>query len=110
MESPHTRWQRQFETAPTEGHVIAIVRRYVATLPEADLLTLPSDCRPGLPSTPEEVARWAVHLVTAEMKATVGGPGADLLHQMAVIFSGANTRFAQLAQEARMLRPRTPDK
>lgn len=108
MESQHIRWQRQIETAPTEADVIGIVRRYLATLPEADFLALPADCRPSLPSTPEEVATWAVHLVTAEMKRGGGDPTAELLHQLAVVFSGANTRFAQLAQEARMLRPRPP--
>ena len=110
MESRHSRWQREIETAPSDTAVIEIVRRYVAAIPEADLRALPSDCRPGLPSTPEEIATWAVHLVTAEMKRTDGDPGAELMHQLAVVFSGANTRFAQLAQEARMLRPRPPER
>jgi hypothetical protein len=107
MESHHLRWQRQLEIAAAERDIIDIVRRYLASLPEAEVLALPPDCRPVLPSTPEEIATWAVHLVTAEMKRTGGDPG-DLLHQLAVVFSGANTRFAQLAQEARMLRPRPP--
>lgn len=110
METPHIQWQRQIEMAPTHGDVITIVRRYLATIPQTDLLTVPSDCRPSLPSTGEEIGRWAVHLVTAEMKLPPDDPGAGLLHQLAVVFSGANTRFAQLAQEARMLRPPPPGK
>jgi hypothetical protein len=105
MQPRHARWQILIQVAPTEDAVIALVRRYLGTLSEAEYLRLPLDFRPMLPSTRDEVAGWAVQMVRGEMKFTGERETAELLHQMAVVFSEASTRFAQLAQAARVLGP-----
>ena len=105
MQTRHARWQILIQVAPNEDAVIALVRRYLSTLSEAEFLRVPPDFRPTLPSTRDEVAGWAVQLVRGEMKFTGEPATAELLHQMAVVFSEASTRFAQLAQAARVLGP-----
>lgn len=105
MPTPHLRWQSLLEVAPNEADTLALVRRYLGSLSDSELLRLPEDCRPSLPDSREEVARWAVHLVTAQMKFTGETAAADLLHQMAIVFSEANTRFAQLALDTRSTPP-----
>jgi hypothetical protein len=103
MPQQNSRWQSLIQVAPNDHDTLALVRRYLGTLSEAELLRLPQDCRPSLPSTRDEVASWAVQLVTTEMRYSGEPEAAQLLHQMSIIFSEANTRFAQLAQDARAL-------
>jgi hypothetical protein len=107
MTTPFARWQSLIQVAPTNEDVIALVRRYMGTLSEAEVLRMPRDCRPTLPTTREEVSGWAVEMVRAEMQFAGDPTAGALLHQMSVIFAEATTRFAQLAQEARMLGPST---
>ena len=107
MTTPFARWQSLIQVAPSDEDVIALVRRYMGTLTETEVLRVPQDCRPTLPMTRDEVSGWAVQMVRAEMKFAGDPTAGALLHQMAVVFSEANTRFAQLAQEARMLGPST---
>jgi hypothetical protein len=107
MQTLYARWQSLIQIAPSEDAVIALVRRYLGTLSEAEMMRVPSEIRPSLPSTRDEVAGWAVQLVRAEMKFTGDPEVADLLHQMAVVFSEASTRFARLAQATRVLGPTT---
>jgi hypothetical protein len=97
----NSRWQSLIQVAPTEGDTLALVRRYLGTLSDAELGRLPPDCRPALPSSREEVATWAVQLVTRQMKYVGEADAAALLKQLAFVFSEANTRFAQLAQDSR---------
>jgi hypothetical protein len=97
----NSRWQSLIQVARSDGDTLALVRRYLGTLSEEDLMRLPPECRPSLPSSREEVAAWAVHLVTTQMKYSGEARAAALLQQMAVVFSEANTRFAQLAQDSR---------
>jgi hypothetical protein len=101
MPLQNSRWQSLIQVAPNESVTLALVRRYLGTLTDEELSRLPTDCRPSLPSSREEVATWAVQLVTKQMKYTGERRAADLLHQMAIVFSEANTRFAQLAQDSR---------
>src|SRR5258706_16232849 len=101
MPLQHSRWQNLIQVAPSEGDTLALVRRYLGTLTEAEVARLPADCRPALPSSREEVASWAVHLVIQQMKFTGEPEAVALLQQMAIVFSEANTRFAQLAQDSR---------
>jgi hypothetical protein len=105
MPFQNSRWQSLIQVAPSEDETLTLVRRYLGTLTEAELLRLPGDCRPSLPSSREEVASWAVQLVTSEMRFSGDAEAAQLLHQMSIVFSEANTRFAQLAQDARSLPP-----
>jgi hypothetical protein len=107
MLTPYARWQSLIQIAPSEEAVIALVRRYLGTLTETEMERLPFEFRPTLPSTRDEVAGWAVQLVRAEMKYSGEEAAAELLHQMAVVFSEASTRFARLAQAARVLGPTT---
>lgn len=101
------RWQSLIQTAPDEESVIGLVRRYLGTLSEAEVKRLPAGCRPTLPSGREEVASWAVTMMRAEMGYKGDTDTASLLQQMAVVFSEASTRFAQLAQQKRDLGPPT---
>jgi hypothetical protein len=105
MQTRHARWQSLIQVAPNEDAVIALVRRYLGTLSETQFQRMPADFRPSLPSTREEVAGWAVQMVRAEMKFSGDSEAAALLRQMAIVFSEASTRFAQLAQAARVLGP-----
>jgi hypothetical protein len=101
MPVQQSRWPNLIQIAPNEGDTLALVRRYLGTLTQAQIARLPADCRPSLPSSREEVATWAVQLVIKQMKYTGEPEAAALLHQMAIVFSEANTRFAQLAQDSR---------
>jgi hypothetical protein len=105
MTTPFARWQSLIQVAPNDAAVIALVRRYLGTLSEDEFQRVPRACRPTLPTTREEVSSWAVEMVRTEMTFSGDSVAAALLHQMAVVFSEAATRFAQLAQEARMLGP-----
>ena len=101
----HPRWLNLIQVAPTDGDVLALVRKYLGTLSDVEFSRLPERCRPTLPSDREDIAGWAVELVKAEMKYSGPADASELLHQMATIFSGASTRFARLAQEAKTLGP-----
>jgi hypothetical protein len=82
---------------------VSLVRRYLGTLTDAEFARLPTHCRPTLPSNRDEIGAWAVTLIRAEMGFKGDGDSAALLQQMAVVFSEASTRFAQLAQQKRDL-------
>ena len=103
MPSADIRWQSLIQTAPDEGAVLALVRRYLGTLADGEVSRLPSNCRPTLPSTRDEVASWAVTVTRAEMSFGGDGETKALMQQMAVVFSEASQRFAQLAQQKRDL-------
>lgn len=103
MPSGNIRWQSLIQSAPDEDAVLALVRRYLGTLIDDEIARLPANCRPSLPSTRDEVSSWAVTLTRAEMNFR-GEPGtAALMQQLAVVFSEASQRFAQLAQQKRAL-------
>jgi hypothetical protein len=101
----HPRWLTLIQVAPTDEEVLVLVRKYLGTLSDLEFSRLPERCRPTLPRDREDVSGWAVELVKADMKFTGSPDATELLHQMATIFSGASTRFAQLAQEAKSLGP-----
>jgi 3-methyladenine DNA glycosylase Tag len=105
MPNRHSRWQSLIQVSPNEHDTLALVRRYLGSLSETEMMRIPAACRPSLPSSREEVATWAVALVTAEMKFTGETAASELLQQLALVFSEANTRFAQLAQDARETPP-----
>jgi len=105
MPTGNIRWQSLIQTAPDEDSVIALVRRYLGTLSDAEVKRLPPGCRPTLPSTREEIASWAVTMMRAEMGYKGDAETGSLLQQMVVVFSEASTRFAQLAQQRRDLGP-----
>lgn len=107
MPTGNIRWQGLIQGAADDSSVIGLVRRYLETLSEAEFARLPSGCRPGLPSNREEIASWAVTLMRTEMGYKGDGDARALLQQMAVVFSEASTRFAQLAQQQRDLGPKT---
>ena len=103
MPSADIRWQGLIQTAPDEGAVLALVRRYLGTLADGEITRLPTNCRPTLPSTRDEVASWAVTVTRAEMGFNGDAQTKALMQQMAVVFSEASQRFAQLAQQRRAL-------
>ena len=103
MPSADIRWQGLIQTAPDEGAVLALVRRYLGTLADSEISRLPANCRPTLPSTRDEIASWAVTLTRAELGFKGDAETRGLMQQMAVVFSEASQRFAQLAQQRRDL-------
>ena len=103
MPTGNIRWQSLIQSAPDEATVVGLVRRYLGTLSETEFARLPSHCRPTLPSNRDEIGSWAVTLIRAEMGYKGEAETGALLQQMAVVFSEASTRFAQLAQQKRDL-------
>ena len=103
MPSGNIRWQALIQSAPDDAAVLALVRRYLGTLAEDEVARLPANCRPTLPSTRDEVGSWAVTLARAEMNFRGEAETAALMQQMAVVFSEASQRFAQLAQQRKAL-------
>ena len=103
MPSANIRWQALIQSAPDDAAVLALVRRYLGTLAEGEVARLPANCRPTLPSSRDEVGSWAVTLARAEMNFRGEAETAALMQQMAVVFSEASQRFAQLAQQRKAL-------
>ena len=103
MPSGNIRWQGLIQSAPDEAAVLALVRRYLGTLADVEVERLPANCRPSLPSTRDEICSWALTLTRAEMGFKGEAGTAALMQQLAVVFSEASQRFAQLAQLRRDL-------
>lgn len=103
MPSGNIRWQSLIQAAPTDDAVLALVRRYLGTLSDGQIARLPENCRPTLPDTREQVGSWAVTVARAEMAFKGDAEATALMQQMAVVFSEASQRFAQLAQQKRDL-------
>lgn len=89
---------RAIQAAPTEAHVVAIVREYLSSLSAAELAALPAGLTALGISHAEEVVQSALQLVHREMLSALDAPEAAFLKDAALIFSTAAQRLAALAK------------
>jgi hypothetical protein len=82
--------------------IVQLANRFVAAHDESERARLPSHCLPPAIETPQDVCNYAFRLTQEQLR--FGGPLGPglLLDRMALFFSLASSRIAQLAHIARI--------
>lgn len=90
-------WQRRVGDAATLEELMAVLKAFLATLGPADIAALPMECRTGLPSDAEDLARQALRLARHRLERDDAS-----VHRTATVFAYASQRAIQLCAYARI--------
>ena len=95
-------WTTRLGVATTPEQIVQAAKRFVAMQDEHERSRLPSHCLPPTILTPQDVCNYAFRLTQEQLR--FDGPlGAGIpLDRMALFFSLASSRIAQLAHIARI--------
>jgi hypothetical protein len=95
-------WTTRLGGATSPDQIVQLAKRFVAMQDEIERSRLPSHCLPPSLQTPQDVCNYAFRLTQEQLR--FDGPlGAGLLlDRMALFFSLASSRIAQLAHIARI--------
>jgi hypothetical protein len=89
-------WQEQLVSASTEAQVIAVVRSYLAQLPEETLALMPPELRQAAVTDVTAVAGLAVAAAKAELATAYDAPGVLVLRDASMFFASAAVRITTL--------------
>lgn len=88
--------------ATNPEHIVRIAKQFIEAQDESERSRLPAQCLPPRLHTPQDVCNYAFRLTQEQLKFE-GALGAGLLlDRMALFFSLASSRIAQLAHIARI--------
>lgn len=90
------RWYAQLRDARSEEQLLAVCRRFVASIRRAELAALPLACRPIPLEDASDLSAYALQLVRYRCDVD---EAAALVLRMAAFFTHANVRMAQLLRQ-----------
>lgn len=96
--SPATgrRWISQLQRARSEAQLLAVCRRFLASIRHSDLARLPLACRPIPIEDAGDLSAYALQLVRFHCEVDDPPP---LVLRMAAFFAHANVRMAQILRQ-----------
>jgi len=100
--SPLPEWTMRLGVATSAEQIVQLVTRFIDSHDENELSRLPSHCHPPPIHTPQEVCNYAFRLTQEQLKFEGTRDTGLLLDRMALFFSLASSRIAQLAHIARI--------
>jgi len=95
-------WTRRLGVATNPEQIVQLAKRFLEMHGEDERSRLPPNCLPPAIHTPQDVCNYAFRLTQEQLK--FDGPlnAGLLLDRMALFFSLASSRIAQLAHIARI--------
>ena len=91
-------WLEELESAQSSAQVVAVVRRYLGSIPAHDFSTLPSECAPISVRIASDIDDWNLRL--ADAARAIWGTPADgrTLYALSNFFLRASVRLSRLRE------------
>jgi len=100
--SPLPEWTARLGVASSPEQIVQLAKRFLDMHDEKTLSRLPLHCQPHPIHTPQEVCNYAFRLTQEQLRFDGPLDAGLLLDRMALFFSLASSRIAQLAHIARI--------
>jgi hypothetical protein len=91
-------WHQELEQAQSTAQILALARRFVASLPASALQALPFDCHPGAIGDPSDIDVWNLRFAAAARD--IWGTSADgrTLYALSNFFLRASVRLSHMRE------------